>query len=150
MTAIAEIISLAEKSAPSIAALLGSPFAGIGIQLLENYFGIKGDNSVLNALKTYANPNEPLAIIEANNKEAITKLLVENTENARTRQEVLKDHMPDILAACFTLIYFIIQCWAIYSPSNQDDIISARLQDIVLVIVGYYFGGMNQQPNIRK
>lgn len=45
----------------------------------------------------------------------------------------------DFIALCFILIYAIIQWLAINSPGGQDDIISARAQDIIMVIIGHYF-----------
>ncbi len=43
------------------------------------------------------------------------------------------------LALIFVIIYAGIQWEAIHNPGDQDDVISARVQDIMVVIIAYYF-----------
>jgi hypothetical protein len=45
----------------------------------------------------------------------------------------------NLLALLFLIIYAIIQWQAIHNSSGQDDVISARVQDIMVVIIAYYF-----------
>lgn len=45
----------------------------------------------------------------------------------------------DYLAITFVVIYAAIQWEAIRHPGDQDDVISARVQDIMVVIIAYYF-----------
>ena len=45
----------------------------------------------------------------------------------------------DIFAISFVVIYAVIQLIAIFNPGSQDDVISARLQDIMMAIIGYYY-----------
>lgn len=49
------------------------------------------------------------------------------------------DHVPMIIALFFCFIYAVIQLLAIFSH-GADDIISARVQDIMVMIIGFYFG----------
>jgi hypothetical protein len=45
----------------------------------------------------------------------------------------------DFLALLFFMIYATIQLLAIFNPGTQDDVISARVQDVMMAIIGYYF-----------
>lgn len=45
----------------------------------------------------------------------------------------------NFLALMFVIIYAAIQWATIYNPGDKDDIISARVQDIMVVIIAYYF-----------
>ncbi len=51
----------------------------------------------------------------------------------------INKNMPAILALFFAIIYAVINLFVIYHPDNQDDVISARAQDIMMLICGYYF-----------
>lgn len=139
------LISVIEKSAPIIANILGGPFAGTAISLLESAFGVKSDQ-LENVIANDPDAAIKLKKIEIDHKEALAKLSVEDVESAREREIKIteltgkRDWIIPALAFSFVAIYAVIQMWAIYSPSNQDDIISARLQDIILMIASYFFG----------
>ena len=51
-----------------------------------------------------------------------------------------RDRMIVIMAFVFLAIYTVVQLYTIYTPGAQDDAISARMHDVVLIIIGYYFG----------
>lgn len=73
------------------------------------------------------------------------KNVLDDVANARQRQvELAKagihDYVPEILALSFIVIYAVVQLYVLYHPGGQDDMISARVQDIVMIIVGFYFG----------
>ena len=51
----------------------------------------------------------------------------------------------NVLALLVVLIYAVIQFMAIYNPGNQDDIISARIQDILVMIISSYFVSKNKE-----
>lgn len=44
-----------------------------------------------------------------------------------------------IFAFLILIIYCIVQVYCISNPGDQDDIVSARMQDVLLVVVTYYF-----------
>lgn len=57
----------------------------------------------------------------------------------------LRDHFPDLIAAAFVLIYAFIQWHVIHHPGVQDDVVSARVQDVVVMIVSFYFGSAHKK-----
>ncbi len=52
---------------------------------------------------------------------------------------VMKFQFKDLLAMIFITIYGVILWMSIKNPSWQDAVITARVQDIVLVIITHYF-----------
>lgn len=50
------------------------------------------------------------------------------------------DWVPSILAIGLLIIYSIVQIYCIFHNGSDDDIISARIQDILIMIISYYFG----------
>lgn len=53
-----------------------------------------------------------------------------------------KDYVPTILAIGFFFNYGIVQFWCLVHPNLQTDIISARYQDALLMILSYFYGSM--------
>lgn len=64
--------------------------------------------------------------------------MIEHMTLDQKNNELIK-LMPHILAFCFLLVYIAIQICAISHPTTQDDIISARVQDIMVMIIAFYF-----------
>jgi hypothetical protein len=57
----------------------------------------------------------------------------------------LHDHIPTILAVGFLSIYALVQIYCVMHSTSANDIISARLQDVVIMIVSYYFGSSHRE-----
>lgn len=58
---------------------------------------------------------------------------------------ILLAHIPDLIAVSFLVIYSAIQYHVITHMGSGDDLISARAQDIMLLIVASYF-----RPSTKK
>lgn len=138
-----------KKVAPLLGAVLGSPAAGIGVSLLADAFGLSSENvgALKLAMQTDPEANERLARIEATHAIALQKLAgadyateVDDRKNAREREISLHDHVPFILAMIFIVIYALVQFTAVFYPTPGEDLISARVQDIMVMIIGYFFG----------
>lgn len=138
--------TVVSKVAPVLGAVLGTPLAGMGLSLLGNLFGLdaKNINGLVEAVEK--NPLEvkklELAHLEA--LEAIAsknyEIEVDDRKSARAREINLKDHIPMLLSVGFLLNYAAIQFYCVTHPSNAIDIISARFQDVLIMIMSYYFG----------
>jgi hypothetical protein len=62
----------------------------------------------------------------------------------------MKLTFTDWLAIFFTIIYLIVQWDAIHHSEIIDDVISARLQDIMVLILAYYFVDSKSNNNLPK
>jgi hypothetical protein len=60
-------------------------------------------------------------------------------------KNISRDHIPAILSVGFLVVYAFVQVYCITHGNNVTDIISARLQDILIMIVSYYFGSSNKE-----
>lgn len=136
---LSEIVS---KYAPLLGSVIGGPAGGAIGTLVAAQFG--------------ADPNDAADLVKRieGDPEAATKLMQlqltywtdlvkldnEDRANARNREIQVRDKIPAILAIGFLLIYAGIQFYAVYNADSSNDIISARVQDILMLIVAYYFG----------
>lgn len=143
------IVSDVKKVAPLLGAVLGSPASGIGVSLLADAFGVPSADSdaILRAVRTNPEANQKLAELEATHSLALAQLAsadygveVDDRKNARLREMTLHDHVPFILALLFVVIYALVQFTAVFYPTPGEDLISARVQDIMVMIIGYFFG----------
>lgn len=136
---LGEIVS---KYAPLLGSVIGGPAGGAIGTLVAAQFG--------------ADPNDAEDLVKRieGDPEAATKLMQlqltywtdlvkldnEDRANARNREIQVRDKIPAILAIGFLFIYAGIQFYAVYNADSSNDIISARVQDILMLIVAYYFG----------
>ncbi len=147
------LINAVKHAAPAFAGALASPAANIAISLLANAFGVTGDVDTL-ALAITSDPvaRAKLLMLENEHAEALAKLAsadyateVDDRKSARLREISLHDHVPFILACAFLVIYALVQFTAVFYPAPSEDIISARVQDIMVMIVSYFFGSTNRK-----
>jgi hypothetical protein len=147
-------IDVIASKAPLLGAVLGSPVAGIGLSLLANAFGVSTTDvdSISRAVLSNPDADRKLAEIEATHSIALAQLVsadyateVDDRKNARLREVTLHDHVPFILAIIFVVIYALVQFTAVFYPTPGEDLISARVQDIMVMIIGYFFGSSAKQ-----
>jgi|GEM_PF-1305422 len=145
---IKEIIS---PLAPVLGGMLGGSaraVAGTALkQLLCNNADASEDELLKAVQAATASPEQLVKIKELDNQYEIRQqeIAAQDRNSARSRQvELAKvgqhDPVPTILAIGFLIIYAMVQLYAIYNPGTQDDIIAARVQDAVMIILTYYFG----------
>lgn len=145
---------LVSEGAPILATVLGSPLAGVGLSLLGNTFGADPKN-VKDIVEKISNDPESLAKLkklEYEHEENLGKIAndtykidIEDKANARARQIALKDHVPTFLALGFLINYAIMQFYCVTHPGTENDIISARFQDVLIMIISYYFGSSHKE-----
>lgn len=151
-----DIVTIVSKSAPLLGTALGSPLAGMALGLIAHLFGVNSNdqNAILSALQS---PESAAKLQQLQNEhlEALEQIQatnyqteVDDRKNARQREITLKDHVPTILSILFLISYVGIQLYIVMYPQSADDIISARLQDVLIMIISYYFGSSN--PSITK
>jgi len=145
---------IVSKSAPLLGSMLGSPLAGIGVSWLANLFGADPKNTQDIIDKITADPEAILKLktLEYQHKEELEKIAVsayqvevDDRKSARDREVSLHDYVPTILAVGFLCNYAIIQLYCVTHPGNANDIISARLQDVLIMIISYYFGSSHRE-----
>lgn len=146
------------KAVTGFAPILGSsllgPIGGVIGNLIANLFGGSTSNVDDLCSKISADPEAALKLktlefqhqdelAEINDKNYVAE--VDDRKNARDMNEKLHDHMPNILAIAFLIIYALIQYMIVTHPSSSDDIISARVQDIFVMIISFYFGSAHRK-----
>jgi hypothetical protein len=152
-TIVESIAKLVGKSAPLLGSVLGSPLASVGISLIANFLGIDAKNKevLLGALQNDPDIEGKLKKIENEHEETLAKIAstdfaneVTDRSNARLREITLKDYVPTILAVGFLLNYAAIQAYCVTHIGSANDIISARFQDVLIMIMSYYFGSSHK------
>ncbi len=149
------IASEIAKYAPVLASALGSPAGAIVLALIAKALNVK-DVEIIDKLKKDPAAADALEKLEMEHHEALIKLAnehyateVTDRQNARSREVAVRDHMTAIIAIAFIVIYTIIQLYVLRFPTNADDIISARVQDIIIMIISYYFGSVHRAKDLK-
>lgn len=153
MNLISDLISIVSKVAPVLGTALGTPLAGVAISLIAKLFG--GDEKSISDIKDkiLSTPDYELKLKQLEYEHIETLLKINSTDyatevddrkNARDLEVQSKSIVPSIIAISFLVIYSAIQYFVISHPTTQDDIISARVQDIFIMIISYYFGSTHK------
>lgn len=151
---------LVTESAPLLGSILGSPLASVGVSLLGNLFGAdpKNIDEILDKATKDPEALAKLKKLEYDHLETLLKLSneaykiqMDDRANAREREKSLRDHVPTFLAVGFLFNYAAIQFYCVTHPSSAIDIISARFQDVLIMIISYYFGSSHREkPNLSS
>jgi hypothetical protein len=137
--------------APTIATAVGGPVAGLAVQELEKFFGVKGD--ALDGAIAGATPDQLAQLRKIDNDFKVQmaqigfdedKLRFDDTASARAREAAVKDHTPEILAYSTTIGFFGILFWMlVHGVPKESDVLMVMLGSLGTAwtaIVGYYFG----------
>lgn len=155
--AVENIRNVVSKSAPMLGTILGTPLAGIGLSLLGNLFGVdsKDSEKLIRAIQDDPEYVLKLKTLELKHVEEFSRIAalnyqteVDDRKSARLREVSLHDYVPTILAIGFLFNYAAIQFYCVMHPTSANDIISARLQDVLIMIVSYYFGSSHTEKNL--
>lgn len=150
------IANLVSKSAPLLGSLLGSPLAGMGISLIANHFNVdpKQTDKLLEVLNADPETAIKLKTLEYHHQEVLQQLAtinyqteVDDRKSAREREKTIRDYVPTFLALGFLINYACIQFYCVSHGNAATDIISARFQDILIMIMSYYFGSSHKANN---
>lgn len=151
MELINDLAKLVSKAAPTIGSLFGTPLAGIGISLLSDAFGGDADkllttisnnpDAILKLKELEAKHSENILIA----KNALYQTEVDDRKNARSLEMQTNSYFPSLLATGFLIIYSAIQFYCVTHNNSVNDIISARLQDVLIMIMSYYFGSSHKE-----
>lgn len=148
-----------KKSSPLIASAISStnPIAGMLISLISKTFGANKDDPQDIINKIYGDPEAEIKIkkLEFEHEESLINLQsedykteVDDRKSARNREVSLHDWVPTILAIGFLINYAAIQFYCVLSNNNSNEIISARFQDVLIMIMSYYFGSMHKKNSM--
>jgi hypothetical protein len=153
------LTDLVSKAAPLLGSVLGTPVAGLGIGLIANLFGAdpKDTKNVLDKILGDPEADAKLKKLEYEHKEALEtiaaanyKTEVDDRKSARELQSNLAQNkslqtwVPTILAVGFLANYAAMQFYVVSHQTSANDIISARFQDVLIMIISYYFGSSHK------
>lgn len=156
---LAELEAIVSKSAPLLANALNpaSPLSSVVLSLIAHAFGgspTKPDE-VLQRVQQDPEAQLKLRGLQYQHQEALSQLDLQkyqaeigdrtNAREACKSNTGFLKYMPAILSIFFTGIYAYIQYMVIVQPGNVDDVISARVQDIIVMIVSFYFGSSHKK-----
>ncbi len=133
-----------------VAPLLGNAF----INPVGSAIGIVGEVAKIFGANVNADPQSMLKLIEIQNQHRISlenievekqKIAASDRDSARQRETAItvagkKNYVQEILAIGVLLIYGISMLYSMYTLSTQDDVGASRIQDLMLIILAYYFG----------
>jgi hypothetical protein len=153
LTALDTIKKMVTTVAPLLGNVLGSPLSGLGVNLLSNIFHIDDNDhqKLLDAINNDPEAMLKIKTLEYHHEEMLKEIIlneykteVEDRISARNRQTSLQDYVPTILAVGFLINYALIQFYVITHNNSANDIISARFQDVLIMIISYYFGSSHK------
>lgn len=154
----ADLTDKIKAYAPILGAAISvvNPAAGIATNLIASAFGADKTNPSDILSKIIADPEAALKLqkVQFDHIEALQQVNYENyktevddRKDARDREKSLHDWVPTILAIGFLINYAAIQFYCVSNGTTENDIISARFQDVLIMIMSYYFGSMHKKPN---
>ena len=157
------LTDIVSKAEPLLANSLLSPIAGLGMSLIANVFGAdpKDTKDVITKILGDPEAEAKLKKLEYDHKEALEniqavnyKTEVDDRRSARDLQSVLaqskslQSWVPTILAVGFLINYALMQFYVVSHQSGANDIISARFQDVLIMIISYYFGSSHKKESL--
>lgn len=149
-----KLSDIVSKSAPLLGSMLGSPLAGIGVSWIASLFDADPANlqQIMDKISTDPEANLKLKTLEYAHIDELQKIAVTNYQtevddrkSARERQISLHDYVPTILAVGFLINYALVQFYCVTHPGTANDTISARFQDVLIMIISYYFGSSHKE-----
>lgn len=148
---LSDLVPIVSKIAPSLGGALAGPAGGIIGSLIATAFGSNNPQDLLEKINSDPEAALKLKSLEYQHEDALAKLQsinyqteVDDRKSARVMQSTTRSYMPAIIATAFVCIYAFIQYFVISNPGQQDDVISARVQDILVMIVSFYFGSSHR------
>ena len=151
-------LGILAQVAPTIAGLIGGPFAAMGVSAIEKAFGLEATGDQTKALAAVANatPEQLLALKAEDNRhaEAVAKLgldasalAFQDRDSARKMQIETKDWTPRLIAIIVFFGFFATLAWMAagkmqIGAAGQEafTIMIGSLGTILTQIVAYYFG----------
>lgn len=158
-TVVSEYIyNAVARYAPILASTLISPLAGVGLSMLGSLLNVNANDQQAIKDKIDCMPDFEIKVkeLELNNQQLLLRIMAQNYEvevddrkSARMREIQTHDNVPKFLAIGFLVVYALIQCYCAFYPISNNDIISARLQDILVMIISYYFGSSYKEKSLQ-
>ncbi|HEV2673372.1 MAG TPA: hypothetical protein VGV37_02455 [Aliidongia sp.] len=153
---LSQALDVLKTAAPEVAALIGGPLAGQGVQLIEQTLGLAptGDAAAAATAVLGATPDQLIALktagIALQGKfidAGVTLMQADNSDraSAREREAAVRDWIPGILAMVMTCGFFSLL--ALLSlrevPASSQQLLNTMvgvLGTAWVAMVAYYFG----------
>lgn len=141
------------KKVGSYAPLIGTALGGSAGNLVGQFIAHQLGTTVDHIEETINNDPEAakqkLLAMEQEHAETLAILVdkasARQMQIATTQVTGKRDWTPTALSIAFLIIYAIIQFYVIKNPNQQLDIISARVQDVLILIMSFWFGSSHKQ-----
>lgn len=151
--------------APTVAAALGGPLAGIAVKVLGDALGWKDatKDDVTKMLTTGQLTTEQAAAVqvaelelkkhESDNGFKFAELEVRDRESARAMQVANKSWTPEILSWSIVAGFFVLNGWLIKfgNPTGLDDVILGRIQGTIDtafgIVLAFWLGTSRSSQN---
>ncbi|MBC7908586.1 MAG: hypothetical protein H7Y60_17795 [Rhodospirillaceae bacterium] len=146
----ANALGVLGRVAPTIAGMIGGPFAGMAVQAIETAFGLPATGDKDAALKAVANatPEQLQALKAEDNRHAEAmeelgvrrdQLGVEDRKSSRDMQVQTRSWVPGTLAIAMTFGFFGLLGWLVSHEPPQG---SRDILNIMLGALGTGWAGM--------
>jgi hypothetical protein len=140
----ANLAGVVEKYSPVLAKgllLTGHPIAAGTLEAISKLYPGVAPENLANTIQNDPDAQIKLASIQS----VVYQNEVTDRGSAREREIAFlqvgkRDWVPSLLALGVLVLWGIIQAYGIIHPAPSIDLISARAQDILVMIIGYYFG----------
>ena len=151
-------VGILEQVAPTLASMIGGPFAGMAVTGIEKALGLQptGDQQAAMQAVAGATPDQLLALKKADNDFAVqmkqldvdvTKAQLADVASARQMQIATREWTPSIIAIVTFFGFFATLGWiaagkmpAGTNGSEAFTLLLGSLGTILTQIVAYYFG----------
>lgn len=151
------------RYAPILGDVIPIPGAGSVLKMVGAAFGASSDDELLEKMQTDPEVAIKLLEIQNNTKIQLQQILASNAAREMQHDETLAateasdkasaremavnlskngkaDWVAHSLAILFCIGYFAVGYYVLSSTAPSDDIIVARIQDLMVMIVSFYFG----------
>lgn len=151
-------LGILEQVAPTIASMVGGPFAGMAVSGIEKVFGLQptGDQQAAMQAIAGATPDQLLALKKADNDFAVqmkqldvdvTRAQLADVQSARAMQIATREWTPALIAMTTFVGFFTVLGWIALgkmpvggSGTEAFTLLLGSLGTILTQIVAYYFG----------
>lgn len=147
------------KIVPAVGTALLGPAGGAVATVLASVFG--GDKANVDDLytKIISDPDHLIKLKQIESDQLIKlqqialdsyKAEIDDRKSARDNETKRNDYTLEIIAFVFIIGYFAIPVLSVYKVITFSDVIFARLQDALMLILSFYFGSSRGEQKASK
>lgn len=143
-----DVFLLIKQVSPVLGNAIASknPTGGMAINIISQTFGANKNDpeDILNKINADPEYHIKLKKIEFDHEEFLQN---NNRTSSKRDGSTLFDWVPTFLAIGFLINYAAIQFYCVIHNGTETDIISARFQDVLIMIMSHYFWNTHNRKN---